>query len=201
MAKAKKKLTVKKAKSPTKSKPAAKAKAKTQPKAKTAKKAKTQPKVKTVKKVKTAKKVKAAKKAQPVKKAGPASKAKPAAPKAAKSKENSKKVPSQRVNLSDYLTPLDDRVLVQIEAGERMTAGGLFIPDTATVTGNRKGWIVSVGPGHRDKKGHFRPLDVKVGDRVLFGEWAGTELLLGDVAPGAEFKILRETDLLGVVED
>ncbi len=94
------------------------------------------------------------------------------------------------------LTPLDDRILVQIdETRERVTAGGLIIPDTAEVEGNHRGLVVSVGPGHRGKKGHFRPLELKVGDQVLFGQYSGTEIELEK----QKFKILRETDVLGLV--
>ncbi|MBX3016661.1 MAG: co-chaperone GroES [Bdellovibrionaceae bacterium] len=93
------------------------------------------------------------------------------------------------------LTPLDDRVLVLVEAGERVTPGGLFIPDTASMTGNHRGTVVSVGSGHRTKKGQLRPLELKVGDQVLFSEYAGTEVSLEN----QNFKILRETDILGLV--
>lgn len=96
---------------------------------------------------------------------------------------------------SQILTPLDDRVLIQVEEGERVTPGGLFIPDTVSMEGNFRGIVVSVGPGHRDKKGRLRPLELKVGDRVLFSEYAGTEVLLEN----QNFKILRETDILGIV--
>lgn len=97
---------------------------------------------------------------------------------------------------SQFLTPLDDRILVQIAIeNERKTAGGLFIPDTAQTTGHFQGTVVSVGPGHRDKKGHFKPLELRIGDQILFSEYAGTEVLLEE----QNFKILRETDVLGIV--
>lgn len=105
------------------------------------------------------------------------------------------KTAKKKGDWSKLLTPLDDRVLVLVEDGERVTPGGLIIPDTASVEGNHRGVVVSVGAGHRDKKGRLRPLELRVGDQVLFNEYAGTEVRLEN----QNFKILRETDILGLV--
>lgn len=105
------------------------------------------------------------------------------------------KMPS--LDLSQFLSPLDDRLIVQIAIGERVTAGGLFIPDTAAVAGNKKGLVLAVGRGHRDAKGRVRPMDVKQGDQVLFTEYAGDEIEI----LGQKVQILRETDVMGVVTD
>jgi chaperonin GroES len=91
--------------------------------------------------------------------------------------------------------PLHDRVLVRrIEAVEK-TPGGIIIPDTAKEK-PVEGEVLAVGPGARDETGRVVPLDVKVGDRVLFGRWAGTDVLIG----GEERLILKESDILGVIE-
>jgi chaperonin GroES len=91
--------------------------------------------------------------------------------------------------------PLHDRVLVKrIEENER-TAGGIIIPDTAKEKPSQ-GEIIAVGPGARDEGGRLVPLDVKVGDRVLFGKWSGNEVKID----GKELLIMKESDILGVVE-
>jgi chaperonin GroES len=91
--------------------------------------------------------------------------------------------------------PLHDRVVVRrIEEDER-TKGGIIIPDTAKEK-PQQGEIVAVGPGARDEKGQIVPLDVKAGDRVLFGKWSGTEVKLD----GEELLIMKESDILGVLE-
>jgi len=91
--------------------------------------------------------------------------------------------------------PLDDRILVQVEARAERTPGGLFIPDTVAERPNL-GRIVAVGPGKRSKKGRLQPLDVRVGDEVMLAQWSGIEIEM----PGqsGRFLILRESDLLGV---
>ncbi|MGZ3743039.1 MAG: co-chaperone GroES [Pseudobdellovibrionaceae bacterium] len=94
------------------------------------------------------------------------------------------------------LTPLDDRVMVQILSKEKVTAGGLYIPDTVSnVSGNLEGFVVSVGRGHRNKKGQVRPMDLKVGDKVLFSEYSGSKIKIQD----QDLLIIREADILGVV--
>jgi chaperonin GroES len=91
--------------------------------------------------------------------------------------------------------PLHDRVVVRrIEEDER-TRGGIIIPDTAKEK-PQEGEVVSVGPGAPDEKGHVQPLDVKPGDRVLFGKWSGTEVKIG----GEDVLIMKESDILGVLE-
>lgn len=90
--------------------------------------------------------------------------------------------------------PLHDRVLVRrIEADEK-TAGGIIIPDTAKEKPS-EGVIEAVGPGARDEAGKIQPLDVKVGDRILFGKWSGTEVKLD----GKDLLIMKETDIMGVI--
>jgi chaperonin GroES len=92
--------------------------------------------------------------------------------------------------------PLHDRVLVKrIEAEER-TAGGIIIPDTAKEK-PQQGEVIAVGPGGRDETGRLIPLDVKVGDRVLFGKWSGSDVKMG----GVEYLIMKENDILGVLEE
>ena len=91
--------------------------------------------------------------------------------------------------------PLQDRVVVRRVDPERKTEGGIFIPDTAQEK-PMEGAVVSVGPGARSKDGKIHPLDVEVGDRVLFGKWSGTEIKID----GEELIIINESDLMGVVE-
>ncbi len=92
--------------------------------------------------------------------------------------------------------PLHDRVLVRrIEEDER-TAGGIIIPDTAKEK-PMQGEILAVGSGARTEKGEITPLDVKVGDRVLFGKWSGTEVKMD----GEELLIMKESDIMGVIEN
>lgn len=103
---------------------------------------------------------------------------------------------AKKIDLSNFVTPLDDRVMVQLMGAEKMTAGGLYIPDTvADVSGNLQGFVVSVGRGHRNRKGQVRPMDLKVGDKVLFSEYAGSKIKIQD----QDILILRESDVLGVV--
>ena len=91
--------------------------------------------------------------------------------------------------------PLHDRVVVRrLEENER-TKGGIIIPDTAKEK-PQQGEVVAVGPGAVDEKGKVQPLDVKPGDRVLFGKWSGTEVKLD----GEELLIMKESDILGVLE-
>ena len=91
--------------------------------------------------------------------------------------------------------PLHDRVVVRrIEEDER-TKGGIIIPDTAKEK-PQQGEIVAVGPGAPDEKGQVQPLDVKAGDRVLFGKWSGTEVKID----GEDLLIMKESDILGVLE-
>ncbi|HVG48639.1 MAG TPA: co-chaperone GroES [Rubellimicrobium sp.] len=91
--------------------------------------------------------------------------------------------------------PLHDRVLVRRVTAEEKTAGGIIVPDTAKEK-PQEGEVVAAGPGTLDDKGELRPLDVKAGDRVLFGKWSGTEVKLD----GEELLIMKESDILGVLE-
>ena len=90
--------------------------------------------------------------------------------------------------------PLHDRVVVKRLDAEEKTAGGIIIPDTAKEK-PQQGEVVAVGPGGRDEAGKLIPLDVKAGDRVLFGKWSGTEVKLD----GVEYLIMKEADILGVL--
>ena len=92
--------------------------------------------------------------------------------------------------------PLQDRVLIRRLEGEEKTAGGIIIPDTAKEK-PMQGEVVSVGPGARDENGKLQPLDVKAGDRVLFGKWSGTEVKLD----GEELIIMKESDIMGILEE
>jgi chaperonin GroES len=91
--------------------------------------------------------------------------------------------------------PLHDRVVVRRLEEDTKTAGGIIIPDTAKEK-PMQGEIVAVGPGARDEQGKVQPLDVKAGDRVLFGKWSGTEVKID----GQDLLIMKESDILGVIE-
>ncbi|MBY0262521.1 MAG: co-chaperone GroES [Phycisphaerales bacterium] len=91
--------------------------------------------------------------------------------------------------------PLHDRVLVRRVDAEEKTAGGIIIPDTAKEK-PQEGEVISVGAGTLNEKGELRPLDVKAGDRILFGKWSGTEVKLG----GEELLIMKESDIMGILE-
>src|SRR5947199_3797844 len=91
--------------------------------------------------------------------------------------------------------PLHDRVLVRRVEQEAKTTGGIIIPDTAKEK-PMEGEIVAVGPGARNEKGELTPLDVKAGDRILFGKWSGTEVKID----AEELLIMKESDIMGVIE-
>ena len=91
--------------------------------------------------------------------------------------------------------PLHDRVVVRRIESDTKTKGGIIIPDTAKEK-PQEGEVVAVGPGARDENGQIQPLDVKAGDRVLFGKWSGTEVKLD----GEDLLIMKESDIMGVVE-
>ena len=91
--------------------------------------------------------------------------------------------------------PLHDRVVVRRIDAEEKTKGGIIIPDTAKEK-PQEGEIIAVGPGARDENGKINPLDVKPGDRVLFGKWSGTEVRID----GEDLLIMKESDIMGVVE-
>ena len=89
--------------------------------------------------------------------------------------------------------PLHDRVLIEVLEGEEKTAGGIIIPDTAKEK-PQEGEIVAVGSGTRTEDGKIIPMDVKVGDKVLFGKWSGTEVKID----GVEYSIMKEADIMGI---
>ena len=91
--------------------------------------------------------------------------------------------------------PLHDRVLVRRLEQDDKTTGGIIIPDTAKEK-PMEGEVVAAGPGARSDDGKLHPLDVKVGDRILFGKWSGTEVKI----EGTEYLIIKESDVMGVVE-
>lgn len=180
------KKIVKKSKPTKAAKPAVKAKAKkvTKPVAK-----------------KSAAKAKAPAKAQP-KSAKKTAAPKKAAPKAAAPKSVVSaalirpSAPVKKIDLSDFVTPLDDRLIVQLSGSDRMTPGGLFIPDTVSdASGNLHGTVLAVGRGHFSKKGHLQPMDVKVGDKVVFAQYSGSKITIQN----EDLVILRESDVMGVV--
>ena len=92
--------------------------------------------------------------------------------------------------------PLHDRVVVKRIDAEEKTAGGIIIPDTAKEK-PQTGEVVAVGPGGRDEAGKLIPIDVRAGDKVLFGKWSGTEVKID----GVEYLIMKESDIMGVLED
>ena len=91
--------------------------------------------------------------------------------------------------------PLHDRVLIRRVEAEEKTQGGIIIPDTAKEK-PMEGEIVAVGPGARGEDGKIQPLDVKAGDRVLFGKWSGTEVKLD----GEDLIIMKESDIMGIID-
>lgn len=93
-------------------------------------------------------------------------------------------------------TPLKDRVLVKRIDQEERSPGGIIIPDTAKEK-PMEGKVLAVGSGTRDNNGTVHPLDVKVGDRIMFGKWGGTEIKL----EGVEYVIIKEQDILGIIKD
>ncbi len=91
--------------------------------------------------------------------------------------------------------PLHDRVLLQPLEQDEKTSGGIIIPDTAKEK-PQEGKVISVGPGTRDEHGKMQPMDVKKGDRVLYGKWSGNEVKID----GEEYVIMKESDIMGVIE-
>ena len=92
--------------------------------------------------------------------------------------------------------PLHDRVVVKRIDAEEKSAGGIIIPDTAKEKPSQ-GEVIAVGPGGRDEQGKLVPLDVQVGNRVLFGKWSGTEVKID----GVEYLIMKESDIMGVLTE
>ena len=92
--------------------------------------------------------------------------------------------------------PLHDRVVVTRIDAEEKTTGGIIIPDTAKEK-PQEGRVVAIGPGGRDESGKLIPIDVKIGDRVLFGKWSGTEVKIDSI----EYLIMKESDIMGVLAE
>ena len=92
--------------------------------------------------------------------------------------------------------PLHDRVVVRRIEGEEKTKGGIIIPDTAKEK-PQEGEVIAVGAGARDESGKLVPLDVKTGDRILFGKWSGTEVKID----GEELLIMKESDIMGIIDE
>ena len=92
--------------------------------------------------------------------------------------------------------PLHDRVVVSRIEEDEKTSGGIIIPDTVKEK-PMQGEVLAVGPGERNEKGQITPLDVKAGDRILFGKWSGTEVKMD----GDELLIMKESDIMGVLEE
>jgi chaperonin GroES len=102
--------------------------------------------------------------------------------------------PEEEAMAKTKFRPLHDRVVVRRIEADMKTKGGIIIPDTAQEKPSQ-GEIVAVGPGGRDEAGKLIPIDVKSGDKVLFGKWSGTEVKLD----GEEFLIMKESDIMGVI--
>ena len=96
--------------------------------------------------------------------------------------------------MSVAIKPLEDRIVIQQLAAEQVTTSGISIPDSAKEK-PQEGEVVSVGPGARDEDGKHVPMDLKAGDRILFGKWSGTEVKL----EGEDLIIMKESDVLGVL--
>ena len=92
--------------------------------------------------------------------------------------------------------PLHDRVVVKRIDAEEKSKGGIIIPDSAQEKPSQ-GEVIAVGPGGRDEAGKLIPIDIKVGDRILFGKWSGTEVKID----GTDYLIMKESDIMGVIED
>jgi len=122
--------------------------------------------------------------------------AKPSMQKATPAKSSAPAAKStKKLDLSHFVTPLDDRLIVQVVVGPRMTSGGLHIPDTVEAAGNREAIVVAVGRGHLGPKGRIHPMDVQVGDKILFPEHAGSKIQIQN----EDLIILREAEVMGVV--
>lgn len=105
---------------------------------------------------------------------------------------------AKKIDYSKAITPLGDRLVVRVIKGEKMTAGGLIIPDMVnSAVGHLKGEVLAVGKGSKNKKGALRPLDVQVGDEVLFAEYAGTKVEFNS----EELQIVHESDVMGIVQN
>jgi chaperonin GroES len=111
-------------------------------------------------------------------------------------KANKPTIRKTSASLGAIVTPLDDRVLIKVLPKETRTAGGLYIPESVTENQNTEGIVVAVGRGHQDKKGRMRPMEVQVGQKVLFAKYNGSQLKLEN----QEFVFIRENEILGLVD-
>ncbi len=180
----------------TKVKPAPKTKAKLVAKPKP--KAKMKPKIQSKPKSKSSVKAKAQAKPKPKAQAKPKPKAKTKFTKAIALKTPVKLSPPKNVDYSKAITPLGDRLVIRVTQGERVTAGGLIIPDTVSqATGFLKATVLAVGRGTVSKKGSLKPMDVKIGDSVLFSQHAGMKIKFN----AEDLQIIQETDVMGVVQN
>jgi len=111
---------------------------------------------------------------------------------------SAKKIKSDQTLMEDPMKfrPLHDRIVVKRIDAEAKSAGGIIIPDTAQEKPSQ-GEAIAVGPGGRDEAGKLIPIDIKVGDRVLFGKWSGTEVKID----GQDLLIMKESDIMGVIEE
>lgn len=148
-------------------------------------KAKTKSPIKKIKSAKSAPMKAVKKSAKPV--PAPKAASKPAA-------KTASKPAGRAMAAAGLISPLQDLVIVRVEMPEEKTAGGLYIPTSAGERPNR-GEVIATGPGRRNKKGQLRPLDVSVGDNVLFPQYSGTQIKVDE----QEFLILREEEVLGIV--
>ena len=176
-----------------------KKKVKAKTKAKTKVKAKVQTKVKLKAKAKTQVKAKPKAKAKTVKaNKNTKSKSTPLAKSKVVAKAPVKLAPPKNVDYSKAITPLGDRLVVRVNEGEKVTPGGLIIPDSVSqATGFLKAKVLAVGRGTQNKKGSIKPMDVKIGDTVLFSQHAGMKVKFNS----EDLQIIQETDVMGVVQN
>lgn len=133
------------------------------------------------------------------KKVTPKKVAKKQAPKKPAQKKPTPVKKTVSVDYTKAVTPLGDRLVVKVINSERITAGGLIIPDTvgSVAVGYLKAQVLAVGHGGKNKKGYLKPLDVKVGDMVLFAEYAGTKVSFNQ----EELQIIHESDVMGIIQN
>jgi chaperonin GroES len=112
--------------------------------------------------------------------------------------KNAKPVAKKSIDYTKAITPLADRLVIRVVQGEKVTTGGIIIPDMVSAAiGHLKGEVLAVGHGAKNKKGSIRPLDVQIGDHVLFQEFAGTKIEFNS----EELQIIHESDVMGIVQN
>jgi chaperonin GroES len=115
-----------------------------------------------------------------------------------KTKPTSKPAPVKSIDYSKAITPLGERLVVRLVMKETLTAGGLIIPDTVSqATGFLKAKVLAIGSGTKNKKGYVKPMDVQVGDTVLFSQHSGTKVQFNS----EELQIIKESDVMGIVQN